>query len=265
MSGFVTSEENQPPRQCDHCVHYKADHCHHPVVMADPQVPGDENKPKPVEDDWCCNFFKSPGKTLLFALRHGTTELNEDGKFRGWINVPLDEKGRKDALEAAQFLKDKGITMVYCSDLDRACETAQIVCDELGLGDPTPDVRLRPWDVGELSGQDKEANRPTLEYHIDHPEEPIPGGESLAEFGERTQQAIDYYLEEARHEGVKLLVFHTSNVIQLENFCKGEGAEGRPESKDSVLPGGVVQVEEKKGKLTCKPVLKEDGEAQYGS
>lgn len=264
MSGYVSAEENQPPRECGHCVFYKADHCQHPVVMADPDVPGKAGQPKPVDDKNCCNFFKSAGKTLLFALRHGTTELNQDNKFRGWIDVSLDEKGRSDAEQAAEFLKDKGITMIYCSDLNRAVETAKIVGDKLGL-EPIPDYRLRPWDVGSLSGEDKDENKDILEHHIDNPDQPLPDGESLNEFGERTQEAMDYYLDEARSEGVKLLVFHTSNVIQLENLCKGEDASGRPEANDSVLPGGVVVVTEKKGKLSSKPVLKDNGEGEYGS
>src|SRR5258708_40164023 len=124
LSGFVTSEENQPPRDCGHCVFYKHDHCHHPVVMVDCEVPGDSGKPKPVQDDYCCNFFKSHGKTLVYALRHGTTQLNEDNKFRGWIDISLDDKGRTDAEAAAEFLKDKGIIAIRCSDLARAIETA---------------------------------------------------------------------------------------------------------------------------------------------
>jgi probable phosphoglycerate mutase len=264
ISGFVTAEQNQPPRQCDHCVWYKHDHCHNPLVMIDDAVPGDSGKPKPVNDDDCCNGFQSVGKVLVYALRHGTTELNTDNKFRGWVDVPLDEQGRKDAEEAAEFLEDKGITMIYCSDLIRAQETAKIVGEKLGLN-PISDYRLRPWNVGSLSGEDKDENKDILDHHIDHPDQPLPQGESLDEFGERTQEAIDYYLDEARSEGVKLLVFHTSNVIQLENLCKGKGADGRPEANDSVHPGGIVVVTEKKGKLSSKPVLKDNGEGEYGS
>lgn len=265
ISGFVSGEENQPPRECHNCVWYKHDHCTHPVVMIDPEVPGKEGKPKPVGEDFCCNYFKSPGKTLVYCLRHGSTELNADGKFRGWIDVSLDPKGREDAKQAAEFLKGKGINRIYCSDLSRAMETATIVADTLGLDAPTPDYRLRPWDVGELAGQDREANKPTLEFHIDHPGDPLPGGESLREFGDRTQEAMESYIETARECGVILLVFHTSNVIQMENFVKDEGADARPESKDSVQPGGVIVVTEKKGKLSSRPVLKEDDESEYGS
>jgi broad specificity phosphatase PhoE len=265
LSGFVTAEENRPPRDCGHCVWEKHDTCTHPVVMVDCEVPGVAGEPKPIEHDWCCNFFRSPAKTLMYVLRHGTTQLNEDNKFRGWIDVPLDKKGKGDAKEAAEFLKDKGISAIYCSDMDRAWETAQIVAAELGIEEVTTDFRLRPWNVGTLSGEDKTENKDVLEHHIDHPDQPIPGGESLHEFGDRTQEALDYYLNEARKEGVKLIVCHTSNVSQAENLVKGEGAQGRPESKDSVLPGGIIVIEEKKGKLSSRPILKEDGEAQYGS
>ena len=43
-------------------------------------------------------------KILIYALRHGSTHLNEDNKFRGWIDVPLDENGKDEALEAGRFL-----------------------------------------------------------------------------------------------------------------------------------------------------------------
>jgi len=264
MSGFVSGESNQPPRECGHCVWYKADHCHHPVVQLDPEVPGEDGKPKPVRDEDCCNFYKSPGKTLLYCLRHGTTELNEENKFRGFLDVPLDDKGRADAKEAAEFLQDKGIVAIYSSDLERAMETAQIVGEALGI-EPCSDYRLRPWDVGDLAGTDRDENQDVLEDHIDNPDDPLPGGESLNDFGDRTQEAIEHYLCEARTGGITLLVFHTSNETQLQNYCEGEGAAGRPESKDSVLPGGIIQVTEKKDKLTCEVVFKENGSAEYGS
>jgi hypothetical protein len=165
LSGFVTSEENQPPRQCGSCVWYKHDACHHPVVMIDPEVPGEDNQPKPVQDDWCCNFFQSPGKTLIFGLRHGTTEMNEQGLHRGWSNVPLDEQGRSDANEALEFLKDKGIMKIVCSDLDRSMETAKIVGDALGL-EPQPDFRLRPINKGIFEGQPKDETKEAFDEYV---------------------------------------------------------------------------------------------------
>jgi len=233
--------------------------------MHDPDVPGEVGSPKPVEDSSCCNYYSGPGKILLYALRHGSTEANEANLFRGWSEFPLDDKGRDDAYEAAEYLSDKGVSMIYCSDLGRAYETAKIVGEVLGL-DVTCDFRLRGWDIGVLAGKDRDEYADVLEDAIDNPSDPLEDGESLDEFGDRTQQAIEYYLDEARKEGTKLLVFHTSNVVQLENYCAGEGADGRPESKDSVMPGGIMEVSEKNGKLSTKVVLKENSDPkQYGS
>jgi len=265
LSGFVREAENTPPRECHNCIFYKNDKCYHAVVMIDDGVLGEHGKPKPVADGDCCNFFQSPGKTLLYGLRHGQTELNAEKRFRGWTEVPLDEQGRKDAKEAAKFLKDKGIHMIYCSDLNRAVETAQIVAKELGIDKVWTDYRLRPWNMGELTGQKRdEKSVKELDEYIDNPDWKIPGGESLDEFAARCQEALEYYFHEARNEGIKLLVFHTSNVVQTENYCAGEDPTGRPEGQDSVDPGGIIKVTEKKGSLICKPVFKEDGKAEYG-
>jgi broad specificity phosphatase PhoE len=204
------------------------------------------------------------GTVILYALRHGTTQLNEDNKFRGWIDVSLDDKGEKDAAKAAKFLSGRGIKAIYCSNLKRTEETAAIVGDVLGLS-PQSDARLRPWDVGELSGKDKTENDEELQYYSDHPKETIPDGESLQHFGDRSQNALDEYIEIARARGPILLVFHTSNTVQLGNYCKGTGAIGRPESDEVVKPGGVLAVTDLGNKLECEAILKDGGKGTYGS
>lgn len=278
LSGFVAAKENRLPRKCGNCIWYKHDHCHHPIVQIDPCVPGVYGKPKPITDDDCCNFFQSPKKTLVYMLRHGTTDLNAGNKFRGWLNVDLDPKGRNDAKQAAEFLKGKGIQEIFCSDLKRAVETSEIVCEILGLDPPTHDFRLRPWNMGELAGQDREKHKKDLEEYIDNPHWVIPEGESLYQFGDRVQPALEYYLDEARHEGTKLIVTHTSDIIQMEDYCQGK-TDGRPESAEIVKPGGIVEIVESyepvvpenmlkvKRTLGCQPVFKQKNteEGAYGS
>jgi len=180
----------------------------------------------------------------------------------------LDANGRKEAKEAAEFLKDKGITMIYSSDLERAMETAFIIANELGLDEPWSDFRLRPWNVGEFSGKNKDEHMDELMEYVDNPSWDVPGGESLDKFIDRIHEAIEYYIHEGRSEGIKLLVTHTSDVIQLDNYVKGKSGHGRPEKDDTVEPGGIVKVSEKKGKLSAEPVLREikgGGKAEYGS
>lgn len=267
VSGFVYADENMPPRQCDHCVWYKHDKCHNPIVMIDVDVPGKNGEPKPVHDEDCCNYFRSQERVLMYIVRHGETELNAKNAFRGWIDPSLDENGRKDAQKAGEWLKDKGIKMVYCSDLKRAVETAKIICEELGLSDPYKDFSLRPWNVGELAGKEKtKENEAQLDEYVDNPSWEIPEGESLYSFGDRIQEAVRYYIHEAREEGIKLIVTHTSDCIQFNDYCRGEGPAGKPEGGDIVAPGGILRISEKNGKLICKAVFKEKKDtAEYGA
>lgn len=59
LSGFVTAKENKPPRECGNCKWMKDSACTHPLVMIDPEVSGENGKPKSVDADDCCNNFQN--------------------------------------------------------------------------------------------------------------------------------------------------------------------------------------------------------------
>ena len=66
-SGYVTPEENVPPRSCWHCRYFSRDTidtplCNNPVVRVDPALADQrtENGLVIVNEDGCCNFYTSP-------------------------------------------------------------------------------------------------------------------------------------------------------------------------------------------------------------
>ena len=65
LSGFVTSEENKPPRSCWNCRNFVSGptggECNHPLVKIDPQllVRKVDNGNIAVSDDSCCNSFRN--------------------------------------------------------------------------------------------------------------------------------------------------------------------------------------------------------------
>jgi broad specificity phosphatase PhoE len=69
----------------------------------------------------------------FFLIRHGETEFNRLGVFRGRFEVDLNDRGRKQAEEIGEALRGEGIEIVYTSPLGRAVETAEIVGNVLGL------------------------------------------------------------------------------------------------------------------------------------
>lgn len=87
----------------------------------------------------------------IYILRHGTTEWNRLGRLQGIHNTPLNQAGRDLARETSKGMKDVHLDLVISSPLDRAYETAQIVCE--GRDIPfIKDERLKEIDFGEWEG-----------------------------------------------------------------------------------------------------------------
>ncbi len=53
--------------------------------------------------------------TKICIARHGETDWNSAGILQGWLNVPLNEKGRRQSLELAQSLAHLRFSRIYTS------------------------------------------------------------------------------------------------------------------------------------------------------
>lgn len=63
----------------------------------------------------------------LILVRHGESRWNLSNKFTGWVDVPLSDKGIKEAQSAAKNLKNLTIHKAFTSELERAQETLLII------------------------------------------------------------------------------------------------------------------------------------------
>lgn len=45
-----------------------------------------------------------------WRFRHGESTWNDEGRFTGWVDVPLSKKGEGEATQCGQLLKDAGFT-----------------------------------------------------------------------------------------------------------------------------------------------------------
>ncbi|HEY8039113.1 MAG TPA: histidine phosphatase family protein, partial [Polyangiaceae bacterium] len=151
-------------------------------------------------------------RRLLYVARHGETDWNAAGRWQGHTDVPLNAKGRAQALDIAGALRHARIAGVVTSDLSRARETAQIVAAELGLAVAYSDADLRERAFGVFEGLTREecerlhaeAWRGWLE------ERRAPGGaEGHHALGARVVAAIGRVAERvARDDAPALVVTH---------------------------------------------------------
>lgn len=90
----------------------------------------------------------------IFLLRHGQTAWNADNnRYCGRTDIPLTEKGIRQAESVREQLKDIPFSGLYASPLERAFTTAGIA----GGGKPvTKDDRLIEADFGNWERKTKE-------------------------------------------------------------------------------------------------------------
>jgi broad specificity phosphatase PhoE len=87
----------------------------------------------------------------LYLVRHGETEWNAIGRLQGHTDIPLNARGRDQAVAIARDLANEGLSSIITSDLARARETGAIVAEQLNLPPPRilPNLRERAFGVFE--------------------------------------------------------------------------------------------------------------------
>lgn len=94
---------------------------------------------------------------MIFLIRHGQTEFNAARRLQGRMDSPLTglgvEQARRMGRRLLGFVDEPSSWSVVASPLGRARRTAEIVCEELGLGCAVElDERLAEVDVGAWEG-----------------------------------------------------------------------------------------------------------------
>jgi broad specificity phosphatase PhoE len=205
---------------------------------------------------------KPSGQVVCYAVRHGRTVANEENKFRGQMNIPLDENGKQDAKDAAEFLKDKTIGQAWTSPLSRSKDTAKVILKGRGIK-AIPDEGLLPLDSGKLSGKSKEKHRSQMDYYEANPDKTIPGGESLDDLHERARRPLLKALRVGlRTKKPSLISAHASILHVLGELLHGDHEVALTE------PGGIVEVSFDGKRFHAKPIFKakeETKETQYAS
>jgi broad specificity phosphatase PhoE len=143
----------------------------------------------------------------LWLVRHGETEWSRLGKHTGRTDIPLTEKGRRQALAAGGILQGHTFSRILSSPLSRAHETARIA----GFGDVVEtDEDLLEWHYGVWEG------RTTAEVREVDPvwtiwTHPVDEGESVEAVGER----VDRVIARAREADGNVLLFAHGHVLRI--------------------------------------------------
>jgi len=147
---------------------------------------------------------------------HGTTTDNEKEISSGWKDVELSELGIKQSIALKEQTKDKKFDVVFCSDLQRAHNSAKLAWD--GIYQIIPDARLRECNYGKLNGASSEIVEPMQE------EECItnrfPEGESYEDVKTRIADFLEFLKKNYDWKNVAI-VAHKAPQLSLDVLIKG--------------------------------------------
>ena len=146
---------------------------------------------------------------------HGTTTDNEQHLATGWLPGELSAKGREQAKQLGEQAADKQFDVVFCSDLQRAIDSAQ-----LGFGNKYKiiiDDRLREANYGDWNGKPN-TFKDDLPDYIDTA---FPNGESYRDVEERLQSFCEFL--KTNYDGKHIaIVAHQGPQLALEVLLKNK-------------------------------------------
>ena len=123
---------------------------------------------------------------VVYLARHGETAWSLSGQHTGLTDLPLTERGERNARSLGDRLHGLSFAKVFTSPLQRARKT----CELSGFGSKAEiDRDLLEWNYGEYEGRtsaDILKQRPDWRIFRDG----CPGGESPAQVGSRADRVI---------------------------------------------------------------------------
>ena len=124
---------------------------------------------------------------VVYLARHGETAWSVSGQHTGLTDLPLTQRGERNARQLGKRLKGLAFAKVFTSPLQRAART----CELAGFRAVAEvDRDLLEWDYGRYEGRRTDeirAERPGWQLFRDG----CPGGESPAQVGARADRVVN--------------------------------------------------------------------------
>jgi len=158
---------------------------------------------------------------LIYLARHGETAWTVSGQHTGLTDMPLTERGERNARRLGERLQGIQFPHVFTSPLQRARRT----CELAGFGSVAKvDPDLVEWNYGAYEGLR------TVDIHKERPgwqifRDGCPGGESVADVGTRADRVVALL----RELGGNVLLFSSGHFLRVlaARWCGLDASAGR--------------------------------------
>jgi alpha-ribazole phosphatase len=164
-------------------------------------------------------MVKGEKPTRLFLVRHGEVVESAQGRFLGFTDAGLSANGRTQLERLSRHFKMESLDRAYASDLERAVESARILCRGTAI-QPQGRFEFREMNMGEWDGiawKEIERRYPNREkFHFSNLKQfHFPGGENWDQFRNRVLKGLHDLLEGNRGNKVLLAAHAGVNRVIL--------------------------------------------------
>lgn len=170
--------------------------------------------------------------TVIYLVRHGTTAWNQQLRYQGRADNPLDEAGERQGACLKDYFRDIHVDLGVTSPLQRARKTLEYCLSSQRHPVPVEvDPSVIEMDFGEADGLTEEEIRERFpvfyrQYVLseDRGHSAGPGGEKMTEVYDRMRDGILGIAR--RHPGETIVIASHGTAIQaFLNFASGVPAE----------------------------------------
>ena len=144
---------------------------------------------------------------IVYLARHGETAWSRTGQHTGRTDLPLTERGERDARALGERLRGLAFAKVFTSPLQRATRT----CELAGFGTSAEvDHELTEWDYGQYEGRTtKEIQAQRADWQLFR--DGCPGGEFPDQVGARADRVVS----RVRAVDADLLIFSSGHFLRV--------------------------------------------------
>ena len=151
------------------------------------------------------------GALRLYIARHGETDWNLEHRLQGWTDRPLNETGRRQAVELADALKGIRLDAIYSSTLSRSRDTARTVAGNTMTVKSLDGLRERNY--GHYQGGSDTA--PEYLRRLDDWTDRLDDGESLNQLLARSRDGLAQIRREHPTGNVLIVAHRITNQMLL--------------------------------------------------
>ncbi|MFH1288177.1 MAG: histidine phosphatase family protein [bacterium] len=155
----------------------------------------------------------------IYLIRHGESILNGENKIQGKIDSALSPTGIRQAEILAKSLQKDKYNFIYCSELLRAKQTAEIISLHLGLPisfhKDLAEIYLGEWEGKAPDDVNLEYDGGYKKWQKNPTKTLIPGAENIPEFKQRINKVFKSIIKNHKDDDNLLIVAHAGTITAI--------------------------------------------------